>query len=134
MKKQINQVKEFHETFGVPVEQVPHIPHRARWALRYHLLREEVDELLDGCEDMDTVAVADAITDILYVTFGAALEFGLGDKLETLFDEVHRSNMSKADADGNPIYNDEGKVLKGPNYSPPDIGKILNNKASAQDM
>jgi predicted HAD superfamily Cof-like phosphohydrolase len=88
-------------------------------------MEEEVQEFKDACEAGDIVEVADALTDILYVTFGAALEFGLAEKMEAFFNEVHRSNMSKAGEDGKAIFSETGKVLKGPNYSPPDLKKYL---------
>lgn len=91
--------------------------------LRYELVREEVEELADAFEANDIVGVADALTDILYVVYGAGHAFGIN--LDDTFAEVQRSNMSKLGADGQPIFRDDGKVLKGPNYTPPDLKKIL---------
>ena len=128
MQNQISQVQQFHETFGQPVLPAPEIPHIDRCSLRHRLLKEEVAEFQDAYLEGDIVAVADALTDILYVAFGAALEFGLGEQMEAFFDEVHRSNMSKAGEGGKPILSHSGKIQKGPNYSPPDLQKIFDIK------
>ena len=91
--------------------------------LRIDLIEEELNELKEAIKNNDIVEVADALTDILYVTYGAGHSFGVN--LDKCFDEVQRSNMSKLGEDGNPIYNDSGKVMKGPNYSVPDLKKII---------
>jgi predicted HAD superfamily Cof-like phosphohydrolase len=96
-----------------------------RIILRHTLIEEEVMELLQASAKGDIVGVADAITDCLYILFGTALEWGLADKLPELFDEVHRSNMSKLDADGNPVYREDGKIIKGENYTPPHLKDIV---------
>lgn len=93
--KALNAVSEFHETFGLPVVDEPRIPSRERCELRINLLQEELDELSEAIKDKDIVEVADALSDLQYVLSGAILEFGLGKRFQALFDEVHRSNMSK---------------------------------------
>ena len=128
MQNQISQVQQFHETFGQPVLPAPEIPHIDRCSLRHRLLKEEVAEFQDAYLEGDIVAVADALTDILYVTFGAALEFGLGEQMEAFFDEVHRSNMSKAGEDGKQILRHYGKKKKGTNNSQKKIKKIFDIK------
>ena len=125
MQKQINQVLDFHKVFNIPASHHPQIPDLDRCILRHDLLQEEVDELADACNEMDIVAVADALTDILYILLGTVHEFGLHKHFERCFDEVHRSNMSKLDEDGRPIYRADGKVLKSKNYSKPDLEKII---------
>ena len=92
-------------------------------ALRVSLIKEELDELIEAMNKKDLVEVADALTDILYVTYGAGHAFGIN--LDDCFEEVQNSNMSKLDKDGKPIYNDKGKVMKGPNYFKPDLSKYI---------
>jgi predicted HAD superfamily Cof-like phosphohydrolase len=125
MKKQAEQVAEFHRAFGHPVYKHIKHPPLDRIILRHNLIQEEVTELLSACADGDVVGVADAITDCMYILLGTAHEWGLGDKLEGLFDEVHRSNMSKLDANGRPLYREDGKVMKGDKYTPPDLKPIV---------
>ncbi len=125
MKKQINQVAEFHRAFKIPQEQSPNIPSPERCELRFNLLQEELNEFKDAYKDKDLVEVADALVDLQYILFGSVLEFGLQDKFAELFDEVQRSNMSKLDDNGEPIYREDGKVLKSKNWSPPSLKPIL---------
>ena len=113
----------FMETFGQEVKIKPEFPDDDTVALRIELIAEELNELFDACDQKDIVAVADALTDILYVTYGAGHAFGVD--LDKCFTEVQRSNMSKLGEDGKPIYRDDGKVLKGPNYSEPDLKSVL---------
>lgn len=117
-------VKEFMETFGQEVKTSPEFPNAETVELRIELIAEELEELWDACNQKDVVAVADALTDILYVTYGAGHAFGIN--LDDCFAEVQRSNMSKLGEDGKPIYRDDGKVLKGPNYSEPDLKSVLH--------
>lgn len=117
------KVKEFMETFGQEVKTSPEFPDLDTVALRYDLIKEELDELFQAMGEKDIVEVADALTDILVVTYGAGHAFGID--LDACFDEVQRSNMSKLGADGKPIYREDGKVLKGPNYFQPDLKKII---------
>ena len=118
-----NKVKAFMNTYGQDVKENASFPDDTVVQLRVDLIEEELNELKEAIKNNDLVEVADALTDILYVTYGAGHSFGLD--LDKCFDEVQRSNMSKLGEDGNPIYNDSGKVMKGPNYSAPDLKKII---------
>ena len=118
-----DHVKTFMKTFGQDVKDSPELPDKETISLRIELIAEELNELWDACENKDLVAIADALTDILYVTYGAGHAFGLD--LDACFREVQRSNMSKLGEDGKPIYREDGKVLKGPDYSEPDLKKTL---------
>lgn len=111
------------ETFGQDVKTSPEFPDAETCNLRLELIAEELNEMYDAMEAKDIVGVADAITDILYVTYGAAHAFGID--ADACFAEVQRSNMSKLGEDGKPIYREDGKVLKGPNYSEPDLKSAL---------
>ena len=113
------------ETFGQDVKKDPDFPSEETQKLRLELIAEELEEMWEAIEDKDLVGVADALTDILYVTYGAGHAFGID--LDRCFAEVQRSNMSKLGEDGKPIYREDGKVLKGPNFSAPDIGKFLDD-------
>ena len=118
-----NKVKTFMETFGQEVKKKPSFSNEKINKLRYDLIKEELDELNDAMKNMDLVEVADALTDILYVTYGAGHAFGID--LNKCFDEVQNSNMSKLGENGKPIYNDSGKVMKGPKYFKPDLSKFV---------
>lgn len=119
-----DMVREFHEAFGAPnlLGETPRVVNE-RTELRFNLITEEVDELYDALLMLDVVETADALADIVYVAYGAALEFGID--LDAVVEEVHRSNMSKLGADGKPIYREDGKVLKGPDYFRPNITEVL---------
>ena len=116
-------VKKFMETFGQEIKEKACFPNDKITSLRYELIREELDELKDAIDKRDIKEVADALTDILYVTYGAGHAFGID--LDKCFKEVQNSNMSKLGNDGRPIYNEKGKVMKGPNYFKPDLGKFV---------
>ena len=118
------KVKEFMRTFGQEVLNKPKFPDHKIVSLRLDLIKEELNELEEAIKKNDLVEVADALTDILYVTYGAGHAFGIN--LDSCFDEVQRSNMSKLDNNGKPIYNENGKVLKGPNYFEPDLKKFID--------
>ena len=118
-----NSVKKFMETFGQEVKTKPEFPNDKIVRLRYDLIKEELDEFKQALKDKDLKEVADSLTDILYVTYGAGHAFGID--LDKCFDEVQKSNMSKLDEKGKPIYNDSGKVMKGPKYFKPDLKKFL---------
>jgi predicted HAD superfamily Cof-like phosphohydrolase len=118
-----NKVKAFMNTYGQDIKEKASFPEDSIVQLRVDLIEEELNELKEAIKNNDIVEVADALTDILYVTYGAGHSFGVN--LDKCFDEVQRSNMSKLGEDGNPIYNDSGKVMKGPNYSAPDLKKII---------
>ena len=117
------KVKTFMQTFGQEVKSNPSFSSDKINDLRYNLIKEELDELKQAMEDKDLLEVADALTDILYVTYGAGIAFGID--LDKCFEEVQNSNMSKLGEDGKPIYNEAGKVMKGPNYFKPDLSKFL---------
>ena len=116
-------VKKFMETFGQELKEKACFPDDKIVSLRYDLIKEELDELKEAVDKKDIKEVADALTDILYVTYGAGHAFGID--LDRCFEEVQNSNMSKLGSDGKPIYNDKGKVMKGPNYFKPDLGKFV---------
>ena len=118
-----NKVKAFMNTYGQDVNEKASFPEDTIVQLRVDLIEEELNELKEAIKNNDLVEVADALTDILYVTYGAGHSFGVD--LDKCFDEVQRSNMSKLGEDGNPIYNESVKVMKGPNYSAPDLKKII---------
>ena len=116
-------VKKFMEKFGQEIKEKASFPNDKITSLRYDLIKEELSELKEAMDNKDIKEVADALTDILYVTYGAGHAFGIN--LDKCFEEVQNSNMSKLGTDGKPIYNDKGKVMKGPNYFKPDLGKFV---------
>tara|TARA_E500000178_G_scaffold245303_1_gene241721 strand:- start:2916 stop:3287 length:372 start_codon:yes stop_codon:yes gene_type:complete len=116
-------VKKFMETFGQEIREKASFPNDKITSLRYDLIKEELEELNEAIKNQDIKEVADALTDILYVTYGAGHAFGIN--LDKCFEEVQNSNMSKLGLDGKPIYNDKGKVMKGPNYFKPNLGKLV---------
>tara|TARA_B110000444_G_scaffold151555_1_gene141779 strand:+ start:357 stop:728 length:372 start_codon:yes stop_codon:yes gene_type:complete len=117
------KVQEFMETFGQEVKLKPSLSSEKINKLRLDLIKEELDELKEAINNNDLLEVADALTDILYVTYGAGHAFGID--LDSCFQEVQNSNMSKLGEGGKPIYNDSGKVMKGPNYFKPDLSKFI---------
>jgi predicted HAD superfamily Cof-like phosphohydrolase len=119
-----NKVGIFMKTFGQDVKNKPSFSTDKINKLRIDLIKEELDELKDAMDNNDLLEVADALTDILYVTYGAGHAFGID--LDKCFNEVQSSNMSKLDTNGKPIYNDAGKVMKGPNYFKPDLSKFVS--------
>ena len=116
-------VKTFMKTFGQEVKEKAGFPSDKITSLRYELINEELEELKEAIINKDIKEVADALTDILYVTYGAGHAFGIN--LDKCFKEVQNSNMSKLGNDGKPIYNDKGKVMKGPKYFKPDLNKFV---------
>ena len=131
-KTTLEQVQEFHETYGLPVESTPHISCEQTKKLRINLLAEELDELKEALENNDMVETLDALIDLQYVLDGAFLSFGLHDVKDAAFNEVHASNMSKLGEDGRPIRREgDGKVMKGPNYFKPDISQFIKDKKAA---
>ena len=118
-----NSVKNFMKTFGQEIKNKPVLPEESIIKLRYDLIHEELMELKEALEQKDLKEVADALTDILYVTYGAGHAFGID--LDKCFQEVQESNMSKLDNNGKPIYNEQGKIMKGPNYFKPDLNKFV---------
>jgi len=119
-----NKVGTFMKTFGQEVKTKPSFSSDKINKLRIDLIKEELDELQEAMKNNDLLEVADALTDILYVTYGAGHAFGID--LDKCFDEVQNSNMSKLGENGEPIYNEAGKVMKGPNYFKPDLSKFLS--------
>ena len=117
-------VKKFMQTFGQEVSTKASFPNDKITSLRLSLIKEELLELTEAVEKKDIIEVADALTDILYVTYGAGHAFGIN--LDKCFEEVQNSNMSKLGVDGKPIYNDQGKVMKGPNYFKPNLSKFIS--------
>ena len=131
-KTTLDQVQEFHETYGLPVEDAPNISCEQTKELRINLLAEELDELKEALENNDMVETLDALIDLQYVLDGAFLSFGLQSVKQPAFDEVHRSNMSKLGEDGQPIRREgDGKVMKGPNYFKPDMAQFVTKKDEA---
>ena len=116
-------VKTFMETFGQIVRTKPQFPDEKTMQLRYDLIKEELNELEQAMKTRNLKEIADALTDILYVTYGAGFAYGID--LDKCFKEVQRANMSKLGTDGKPIYNEKGKVMKGPNYSEPNLKKFV---------
>lgn len=127
MQKQIKAVQEFHTAYKLGYSENPTAKlSEAKTNLRYELMKEENEEYLEAVKNNDLTEIADALGDMMYILCGTIIEHGLQGKMEAVFDEIQRSNMSKLGEDGEPIYREDGKVLKGPNYSKPDFSKILN--------
>lgn len=126
MKKQLDAVQQFHQAFGLGVSQLPK-PSLGETVnlLRYNLMKEENEEYFEAVQNNDIVEIADALGDMLYILCGTIIEHGLQHKIEEVFNEIQRSNMSKLGADGKPLYREDGKVMKGPNYFKPDFREIL---------
>ena len=126
MKKQLDSVKQFHSSFGLGISEAPKASLGQNVdLLRFNLMKEENEEYLEATQNNDLTEVADALGDMLYILCGTIIEHGLQYKIEEVFDEIQRSNMSKLGANGLPVYREDGKVLKGPNYFKPDFTEIL---------
>jgi predicted HAD superfamily Cof-like phosphohydrolase len=122
----INSVKEFHDVFGIQSNEHPTaLVAEKDYQLRHDLMKEENEEYLEACRKGDLVEIADALGDKMYILFGTILKHGLQHKIVEVFDEIHRSNMSKLDENGKPIYREDGKILKSQLYFKPDIKKVL---------
>ncbi|SNR70108.1 Predicted phosphohydrolase, Cof family, HAD superfamily [Lutibacter agarilyticus] len=127
MKNKLKAVQEFHQAFGLGIQHSPTTNLNSdKIKLRFNLMAEENEEYLEAAEANDLVEVADALGDMLYILCGTILEHGMQHKIEAVFNEIQRSNMSKLGADGKPIYREDGKVMKGPNYFKPNIPEIIN--------
>ncbi|MGO4913055.1 hypothetical protein [Leeuwenhoekiella sp. W20_SRS_FM14] len=127
MKKKLAAVHEFHSAFGLGINDEPKADlGEQKNMLRFNLMKEENEEYLEAAQANDLIEVADALGDMLYILCGTILEHGMQYKIEEVFNEIQRSNMSKLGANGKPIYREDGKVLKGPNYFKPNIKEILN--------
>lgn len=126
MQKQLDAVKLFHTTYGLGVStEMKADLGEQKNQLRFELMKEENEEYLEAVQNNDIVEIADALGDMLYILCGTILEHGLQHKIEAVFDEIQRSNMSKLGEDGKPIYREDGKVMKGPNYFKPNFEEIL---------
>lgn len=129
MKNKISAVQQFHEAFKLGIKHAPTADlGEAKNKLRYDLMAEENDEYFEAAQNNDLVEVADALGDMLYILCGTILEHGMQYKIEEVFNEIQRSNMSKLGADGKPIYREDGKVLKGPSYFKPNIQEVLDKE------
>jgi len=127
MKKRLAAVTEFHNAFGLGINEAPKADlGEQKNLLRFNLMKEENEEYLEAATNNNLTEVADALGDMLYILCGTILEHGMQYKIEEVFDEIQRSNMSKLGADGKPIYRKDGKVLKGPSYFKPNIKEILD--------
>ena len=126
MKKQMNAVKDFHDTFGLSYNDSPTVALEKIIELRYNLMKEENEEYIEAARKNDIIEVADALGDMLYILCGTIIEHGMSDIIEDVFDEIQKSNMSKLGADGKPIYRKDGKVMKGPNYFKPNFSKFFS--------
>jgi len=125
MKKQLQQLWDFQSAYNSTKNTTPTLIEPDDYFLRYRLGKEELLEYLDACNNDDIVEITDALADQLYILLGTMVAHGMQDIIEDVFNEVHRSNMSKLGEDGKPIYREDGKVLKGPNYSPPNIAQFI---------
>ena len=127
MKKQLNAVKDFHDTFGLNYNDSPTVDLEKKIIeLRFNLMKEENEEYIEAARNNDIIEIADALGDMLYILCGTIIEHGMSDIIEDVFDEIQKSNMSKLGADGNPIYREDGKVMKGPNYFKPNFSKFFS--------
>ena len=128
MKKQINHVKKFHESFGIENKLTPTANlDDSIFNLRFKLMQEENQEYLEACKNGDLNEIADALGDMMYILCGTILAHGFQNKIELVFEEIQKSNMSKLDNNGKPIYREDGKILKSSNYFKPNISKILSS-------
>lgn len=126
MKKTLGYVEEFHATFGLGIGDAPRADlGKDKNQLRYNLMKEENEEYLEAANKGDMVEVADALGDMLYILCGTIIEHGMQHKIEEVFEEIQKSNMSKLGIDGKPLYRQDGKVIKGPRYQEPDIAKLF---------
>ncbi len=124
----VNDVITFHKTYGQPFSTEITLIEKPAYEMRHRLQKEENDEYLKACEEKDIVEIAHEIADEFYVLVGKVISHGLQDKIMDVFDEIQRANMSKLGLDGKPIYREDGKVLKGPNYTPPDVKKLFQKE------
>lgn len=125
MKKQLEQLSEFQTSYNSTMNTEPTLISDDDYSLRYRLGKEELIEYFDACKDDNLTEIADALADQLYILLGTIVSHGMQEVIEPIFNEVHRSNMSKLGADGKPIYREDGKILKGENYSPPNVSQYL---------
>lgn len=128
LREKISSVEEFHNVFQIGNASQPCLIGEKDYTLRFNLIKEENEEYLDACKKGDLVEIADALGDQLYILFGTILKHGLQHKIEEVYDEIHRSNMSKLDDNGQPIFREDGKILKSGRYFRPDIRAILERE------
>jgi predicted HAD superfamily Cof-like phosphohydrolase len=128
LKEKISSVEEFHNVFQIGNANEIKLIEEKDYMLRYNLIKEENEEYLEACKNGDIIEIADALGDQLYILFGTILKHGLQHKIEEVYDEIHRSNMSKLDENGQPIFREDGKIMKSGKYFKPDIGKILGRQ------
>ncbi|MFT4899415.1 MAG: putative HAD superfamily Cof-like phosphohydrolase [Flavobacteriales bacterium] len=122
----IGHVEQFHDSFGIPNNHEPTVDLTKKdFQLRFDLLKEENEEYLQAAKEGDLIEVADALGDMMYILFGTIMKHGMQHKIVEVFEEIQRSNMSKLGEDGKPIYREDGKILKGPNYFKPNLRSIL---------
>ena len=127
MKKQLNAVKDFHDTFGLNYNDSPTLDLEKKIIeLRFNLMKEENEEYIEAARNNDIIEIADALGDMLYILCGTIIEHGMSDIIEDVFDEIQKSNMSKLGSDGKPIYREDGKVMKGPNYFKPNFSNFFS--------
>lgn len=132
MKKQLQQLWDFQSAYNSTRNTKPTLITTDEAQLRYRLGKEELDEYLEACNNNELIEVADALADQLYILLGTMVAHGMKDVIEDIFDEVHRSNMSKLGEDGKPIYREDGKILKGPNFSKPNLTKYLADEGQLE--
>ena len=133
LKDKIKAVYDFHDTFGIGNNDKPeHNIGEEEFKLRHRLMHEENEEYLEAAKSGDLVEIADALGDMMYILYGTICKHGLQHRIADIFDEIHRSNMSKLDADGKPIYREDGKVMKGENYFKPNIAKYLKGQTEEE--
>lgn len=126
MQNLLKSVHEFHSAFGLGINTNPTANlGKSKNMLRFNLMKEENEEYLEAVQNNDIIEIADALGDMLYILCGTIIEHGLQNKIEAVFQEIQRSNMSKLNTDGKPIYREDGKVMKGPNYFKPNFDEIL---------
>lgn len=126
--EKIKSVEEFHNIFQIGNASEIKLIDERDYTLRYNLIKEENEEYLEACKNGDIVEIADALGDQLYILFGTILKHGLQHKIEEIYDEIHRSNMSKLDENGKPIFREDGKILKSNNYFKPDIKRLIEDQ------
>lgn len=125
MQDLIKKVEEFNEAFGIPIKRVPYAGTASIGDLRHKLMAEENDEYNSAVRKLDKTQIADALGDMLYILVGTIVAHGMQNKIECVFNEIHRSNMTKLDEDGKPVIREDGKILKGKNYEPPQISTLI---------
>lgn len=128
MREQLKAVEDFHNAFKQENGTVPRLLSDKESELRYNLMNEENQEYIEACREDNLVEIADALGDQLYILCGTILKHGMQHKIEEVFNEIQRSNMSKLGEDGKPVFREDGKILKGPGYTPPNIFDILNKR------